>query len=81
MAHKRKTKGRQRALQSGVLPGFISQFFRKASAPAEQDTNSFRSLSEEKALFPNVSRTIPEQMGVFPEQVPKNTRRNVLNSR
>jgi hypothetical protein len=70
MEDKRKTSGRQKAGSSGGLPSVYPQFFGKASAAA-------KAFPEENAIFPKLSRTVPEEMGVFPEELPKRAPKKV----
>jgi len=78
-----QTKERQVADKRQDNPGYCLDYTRNSSGklrlPPNKSQTDAQAFPKKKALFPNVSRTIPEQMGVFPEQVPKNTRRKVQN--
>jgi hypothetical protein len=53
-----------------MLPLILQQGFRLCSLSAEH-------FPKKGGYFPKLSRTLPEEMGCFPEELPKTSRRKV----
>ena len=74
--HWRKTEGRRKEDRGQAASTKDPPFTGIPFTTLAELFDRSRRILEEKALFPNVSRRVPEQMGSFPERVPVNTARN-----